>query len=199
MTRERAHGAGRTGLAWKDFSAQPDSVTYEDLMACAPDSEREAWHGRAMERARTADLYSALDLFLEAGDTERLIARLDAAEEMEVRALGHELLQKAAKRIEKAYPARAARLFRSLGLRIVDEAKSKYYRFAIAHQRRAKKCYERAGLLSERDETVKAVRKRHRLKSSFLPGFESVVKGLVPERSSFLDRARRRFRDASDD
>jgi hypothetical protein len=152
-----------------------------------------------MERASTADLYSAVDLFLTAGDTDRLIARLDAAEEMEVRAAGHELLQRAARRIEKGHPARAARLYRSLGLRIVDEAKSKYYRFAIAHLRRAKKCYERAGLLSEWEGTVKDVRKRHRLKSSFLPGFENVVKGVVPRRSSFLDRARRRWQDGSDD
>ncbi len=199
LLRKLGRSEEALGVAWKDFSRSPHSGTYEELMACAPESERETWRGRAMERALTADLYSAVDLFLETGETEHLLARLDGAEETEVRALGHPLLQKAARRVEKSHPARAARLYRSLGLRIVDEAKSKYYRFAIAHLARARKCYERAGLLPEWEETVLQVKKRHRLKSSFMPGFENLVKGVAPERSSFLDRARRRFREAPED
>lgn len=94
-------------------------------------------------------------------------------------------------------PARAGVLFETFlagcYLRIVDEAKSKYYRFALSHLARAKRCYEKAGLGQEWEATVKDVRKRHRRKSSFIPGFEKVVKGLVSKRSSFLDRARKRW------
>jgi hypothetical protein len=79
-----------------------------------------------------------------------------------------------------------------LRLRIVDEAKSKYYRFALSHLARAKRCYVKAGLAKEWEATVKDVRKRHHRKPSFIPGFEKVVKGLLSKRSSFLDRARKR-------
>jgi uncharacterized Zn finger protein len=180
-------------LAWKDFNTSPSSVAYEELMACAPEAERKDWHLRALERARTADLSSAVDLFLEVRETDRLLGVLEGAKEPAVRALGHYTLQKAAKLLEKDHPAVAARLYRSLGLRIVDEAKSKYYRFALSHLARAKRCYEKAGLAKEWEAMVKDVRKRHHRKPSFIPGFEKVVKGLLSKRSSFLDRARKRW------
>ena len=198
-TREKAllRKVGRPeealALAWKDFNTGPSTVTYEELMACAPAPEHQDWHLRAMERACTADLSSAVDLFLEVRETDRLLGVLEGAKEPAVRALGHYTLQKAAKGLEKDHPAVAARLYRSLGLRIVDEAKSKYYRFALSHLARAKKCYEKAGLGHEWEATVKDVRKRHHRKPSFIPGFEKVVKGLLSKRSSFLDRARKRW------
>jgi hypothetical protein len=136
---------------------------------------------------------SAVDLFLEVRETDRLLGVLEGAKEPAVRALGHYTLQKAAKLLEKDHPAVAARLYRSLGLRIVDEAKSKYYRFALSHLARATKCYEKAGLGQEWEVTVKDVRKRHHRKPSFIPGFEKLVKALLSKRSSFLDRARKRW------
>ena len=52
--------------------------------------------------------------------------------------------------LERPHPEIASRVFRALGMRIVDVRKSKYYAAALGHLERAKKCYdERAGLEAE--------------------------------------------------
>ena len=51
--------------------------------------------------------------------------------------------------LERPHPEIASRVFRALGMRIVDARKSKYYAGALGHLERAKKCYERAGLETE--------------------------------------------------
>jgi len=109
--------------------------------------------------------------------------------------LSHYATEPAAKKLEKAHPDLAARLWRAQGLRIVNARKSKYYDAALSNFERAKRCFERAGLDDEWNKTVRQVRADHHRKSSFMPGFEGLVEGAGPsDEPSFLDRAKARWR-----
>ena len=63
-------------LAWKDFEASPHTGSYEELMRCVPEDERTRWHGRAMNRAGSAELWSTIELYVETRETTRLTDRL---------------------------------------------------------------------------------------------------------------------------
>ncbi len=74
-----------------------------------------------------------------------------------------------------------------------DEGKNKSYRSALSNLKRAKKCYEKAGLVDQWDSLVEDIRQRHRLKTSFMPKFEKIVLDEPAKDSSFLDAARERW------
>ena len=79
-----------------------------------------------------------------------------------------------------------------MGLKTVEEGKSKYYRSALANLKRAKKCYAQAGLGDEWNALVEDIRRRHRRKTSFIPKFEKMLQDIPEEKKpSFLDAAKK--------
>jgi len=60
-------GRGNEALdaAWAEFRAHPSKYSYEDLMKYVPKAERRAWHEKAIEAAKGADLHSLIELLLE--------------------------------------------------------------------------------------------------------------------------------------
>ena len=79
-------------------------------------------------------------------------------------------------------------------MRILKEKKSKYYGAALSHLEAARRCYQRAGLRAEWEDTVRAVRADHRRKVGFMAGFEEIVAGGGPSaKPSFLERAKARW------
>jgi tetratricopeptide (TPR) repeat protein len=180
--------------AWADFRKNPGKYSYDDLMKLVPKPERTAWHGKAMDAAKGSDLGSLMELFLETKEMERLAELVRGATDAALNQTSHHATEPAAKKLEKAHPGLAARLWRAQGMRIVDAAKSKYYDAALSNLKRARRCYEQAGLASEWEETVRQVRASHRRKTGFLAGFEALAadtgRGVEP---SFLDRAKARW------
>ena len=70
----------------------------------------------------------------------------------------------------------------------------KYYDEALAYLEREKQCYQTAGLESKWDELAAELRRDHRRKHGFMPGFERIARGAGPVRTeSFLDQARRHW------
>jgi tetratricopeptide (TPR) repeat protein len=187
--------------AWADFRKDPGKYSYDDLMKLVPKTERTAWHGKAMAAAKGADLGSLMELFLETKEMGRLAELVRGATDAALNQTSHHATEPAAKKLEKAQPGLAARLWRAQGMRIVDAAKSKYYDAALSNFKRARRCYEQAGLASEWEDTVRQIRVSHRRKTGFLSGFEALAadtgRGVEP---SFLDRAKARWgvRDGKD-
>ena len=108
--------------------------------------------------------------------------------------MSHYALEPAARRLEKAHPAEAARLWRAMGMRVVNAKKSKYYGAALGNFEQAKRCYVKAGLGADWDRVVREVREVHHRKTGFMPGFEDVVKGAGPSTEPpFLERAKARW------
>jgi len=125
---------------------------------------------------------------------ERLAELVRGAEDQALEDVSHYVSEPAAKKLEKAHPGLAARLWRAQGMRIVDAKKSKYYDAALSNFERARDCYERAGLAAEWEETVRRVRNDHYRKTGFMNGFEALAAGTRRrEQPSFLERAKARW------
>jgi hypothetical protein len=71
---------------------------------------------------------------------------LDRTSDTELESLSHYTTEPAAERLAKTHPGVAAKVFRALCIRIVDEGKSKYYGAALSNLENAKNCYQSAGL-----------------------------------------------------
>ncbi len=89
----------------------------------------------------------------------------------------------AAEVLDESYPEQAARLWRALGLGIVNTGKSEQYAAAVEYFRRAKRCFAVAGLPDCRDQLVDQVRANHYRKAGFIREFEKVVTGVTPSQS----------------
>jgi len=189
-------GRGREAVeaAWAGYRKHPSPYTYEDLMKVVPKAERRAWHEKAIEAAKGADLDSAMDLLLATKEPDRLADLVRQAEDRALERLSHYSTEPVATKLERTHPDLAARLWRAQGLRIVNAKKSRYYDAALLNLERARRCFERAGLVAEWQKTVSQVRADHSLKSGFMPGFERLVAGSGPsDRPSFLEQARARW------
>ena len=186
-------GRGNEALdsAWTEFQARPNTFTYEELIRYVPETERGAWHEKAMAASEQGDLDSLIELWLGAKEIDRLVARLDRASDTQLKRLSHYVTEPAAKRLAKTHPGVAAKIFRALCLRIIDAGKSKYYVEALSNLEESKRCYQEAGLDDQWMVLVAEIRRDHHRKSGFMPGFEAIVAGkgarIAP---SFLDRAR---------
>jgi uncharacterized Zn finger protein len=126
----------------------------------------------------------------------RLAELVRGATEQSLKALSHYATEPAAKKLEKAHPGIAARLWRAQGMRIVDARKSKYYDAALGNFQRARDCYQRAGLAAEWEETVRRVCAAHFRKSGFIGEFRALAAGTKRgERPSFLESAKQRWKE----
>jgi hypothetical protein len=198
LKREILLKVGRAGdareEAWAEFRAHPSTYTYEELMRFVPKGERSAWHAKAMDAAAGADLGSLIGLWLETKEIDRLVDRLRRVKDSDLEALSHYTTEPAAKRLAKSHPAVAAKVFRALGMRILNAKKSKYYDAALSNLEDAKECYARAGLEARWNVVVAEVRQAHHRKVGFMGSFERLVAGQGPsEAPSFLERAKSRW------
>jgi len=198
LKRELLTKVGRGGDAledaWAEFVRHPGKYTYEELLRFVPKAKRAEWHAKAMEAAEGTDLDSLLELWLETKEIDRIIGRLRSATDTELEGVSHYTTEPVAALLSMSHPDVAARVFRALGVRILESKKSKYYDAALRNFTDARACYERAGLPQAWDALVAEVRGEHRRKVAFIPDFERLVAGRVQgEELPFLERARRRW------
>jgi hypothetical protein len=182
-------------LAWRDFERRPNPFSYEALMGLVTAADRDRWHERAMVVADGAGLEPVLDLLVKVREVDRLVARIAAATEHELEKASDSSSEAAANLLATSHPEPAARLYRGLGLGIVNAKRSRSYDTALAHLERARDCYQAAGRSDLWDELAADVRLRHGRKTSFMPGFERVAAGgpAVEHEPSMLKRAKSRW------
>ena len=101
--------------AWGDYREYPSVYRYDDLMKFVPTAERAKWHEKAIDVAEGADLRSAMELFLATKEMDRLVNLLRQAMDHSLEGLSHYATEPIAKKIEKAHPDLAARLWRAQG------------------------------------------------------------------------------------
>jgi hypothetical protein len=180
--------------AWAEYLAFPSRYSYGDLMKYVPKAERRAWHEKAIDAAKGANLQSQIELLLETKETGRLVALVRESSDAAVETVSHHVTEPAARKLERMYPESAARLWCAQGMRIVKGKKSKYYEAALSNFERARRCFERAGQLADWQRIVSVVRSEHHRQTGFMSGFEKVVAGSGPsERPTFLKRAKARW------
>ena len=86
-------------------------------------------------------------------------------------------LEPAAKRLERAYPLAAAKLYRVMGFEILVEKRSVYYWTALRHFEAAKRLLLKAGRPRDWEKLVIRVREQHRRQYGFIRGFERLAAG----------------------
>jgi tetratricopeptide (TPR) repeat protein len=180
--------------AWADFRDDPNDFSYEALMRYVPKSEKSAWHDRALTAANKANLGAFIALCVKAKEWQRLAGRVRSAEPAELERLSHYCTEPAAKDLAKHEPLAAAKLFRALGLRILNAGKSKYYDAALDHFEKARDLYFGAGRASEWEALVRVVRITHSRKSGFLSAFEQIVSGKPKRSPNFAVQAQERWK-----
>ena len=198
MKRALLTKLGRAGdaleSAWSEFQQHSNTFTYKTLMRYVPAKEKKAWREKAMAVSENGDLSSQIELWLENKEIDRLVLRLRKATDKELEDFSHYKTEPLARKLARAHPDIAARVYRALCMRIVNAGKSKYYDAALDNLEQARKCYAKAGLETDWRAVVADVRKRHYRKKGFIAGFEEIVSG-APKRPepTFMERAERRW------
>ena len=146
-----------------------------------------------MEASEKGDLSSQIELWLEKKEIDRLVARLLRATDRELEGLSHYSSGPAARKLDRSHPEVAARIYRAMGMRIVNAGKSKYYDAALDNLEHAKKCYVKGGIVADWEALVADVRLRHYRKKGFMEGFEQIVSGTRNAEPTFLERAKRHW------
>ena len=93
-------------------------------MRYVPKGEKAAWQQRAMVAADEADLGDFISLCVKTKEWDRLARRVHSAKPAELEALSHYCTEPAAKGLAKRDALAAAKLYRALGLRIVNAGKA---------------------------------------------------------------------------
>ena len=180
---------------WSHFTQVPTIYSYQTLMELVPETARATWHDRAIEAAvqSGASLSVLLPLLVDTEETARLACVIDQCTDVHLSHTGYRTVE-AAEALDESYPEQAARLWRALGLDIVNAGKSKQYASAVEYFGRAQRCFAVAGLPDCWDQLVDQVRANHYRKAGFIREFEKVVTGVPAEpEPSFLEKARARW------
>ncbi len=187
-------GSEAIEAAWAEYCAHPSKYSYADLMKYVPKADRAAWHEKALEAAKGADLHSLVGLFLEVKEPERLAELVRRAKDSSLEDVSHYATEPAARKLEKTHPELAARLWCAQGMRVVKAKKSKHYGAALSNFVRTRRCFENAGHVADWQRVVEKVRSEHHRKTGFMSGFEEIVAGSGSGgKPSFLKRAKARW------
>jgi len=172
-------GRGEEALAsaWVRVRSCMTVDGWRELMDYAPAEDRADWHERAMDAAGMADLDEALEIWMAGGEQSRIIGRIAESSDGDLEAQSHYVTEPVAKALEEDHPALAARVYRALGVRILKSGKSQYYREALHHLDSCRTCYLRAAMAREWEALAREIQRAHSRKHSFMPAFETVVKG----------------------
>lgn len=194
LLAQLGRGTEALDLAWQAFCRHPGSCTYDDLIEIVPETERSAWHEKAIHEAMKADLRSQLELLRKTGEFERLAELVRHTDDAALEELSHYSTQPVGEQLEKTHPDLATRLWCAQGMRILDAGKSKYYDAAVANFEHAKQCFEMAELSANWTLMVNRVRTAHRRKLGFMSQFVELVAGRGPSsKPSFLERSRAKW------
>jgi hypothetical protein len=140
---------------WSHFIQVPAIYSYQALMELVSETERATWHDKAIEAAVQSDasLPELLPLLVDTKEVAHLARAIDQCADDHLGHAGHRTAE-AAEALDVSYPEQAARLWRALGIGIVNRGKSKHYTTAVEYFSRAKRCFTAAGLPDCWDQLV---------------------------------------------
>jgi uncharacterized Zn finger protein len=154
------------------------------------------WHQKALEKAKDASLSGFINICVKTKEWDKLADHILFVDIEQLEELSHYTTERAAKGLTKKHGLAAAKIFSALGMRILKKGKSKYYRYALEHFRKAGKLYRKAGRDQLWMDLVGRVRRGHSRKYSFIPDFEKIVAGRpLKKKESFETRTQKRWKN----
>lgn len=185
---------GALNLAWDDFKKHPSDFSYKDLMKYVPFKGKNDWHNKVIDHIKDGPIEPVLAICVDTKEYGVLVDRILRCRHQTLEEIGHHSTEKAAKLLEKKHPEAAAKIYRALGVRIVNSKKSKYYSVAWEHFEKTKELYLKIGQEKEWDILVSKTLCEHSRKSSFIDGFKEIVAGTKKKKVSFAERAENRWK-----
>ena len=181
--------------AWIEFSKKPSEYSYDDLKKYTGLKSEETIDRRVIALLEKCSVGDAVEVCVHIGEIDVLARRIESARRSTLKGLSHFRTEPAAEILEKDYPYVSAKLYECLGIRIVDQAKSKYYTEAHQHLRKSKELYEKAGHTAKWKRVIDYVRQYHKRKYSFMGEFERIIVGKPEKRCpSFSQRIEKRLK-----
>jgi len=180
--------------AWADFRKHPSEYSYDELMKYVEKKDINIWHNKAIEEAKKASLDSTIELFIKTKELDVLADCILSVKHEELENIGHYKMEEAAEVLLNRNSIAAAKVYRAMGMRIVDSGKSKYYNNALEHFLKVKAIYTKNNSEEKWLSIVRHIRENHSRKYSFIPDFEKIVSGEYPPfHESFIQRAGKRW------
>ena len=198
IERELSSLLGNNGYAiesaWTNFKKYPSEYSYDELMKYVAKKDINSWHNKAIEEAKKSPLASTIELFIKTKELDFLADRILSVKCEELENISHYKMEKAAKVLLNKNSIAAAKIYRAMGMRILNSGKSKYYNIALEHFLKVKNLYNKNNSEEEWLSIIRYVRENHARKYSFIPDFEKLVSGKYPPiRESFIQRAKKRW------
>ncbi len=180
------------GEAWKEFEKYPAEYNYKELMEYVPENKRDAWHKKAIAKAKVAKLSTTVRLLIYLKEADILADKILDEEEQELERIGYYRLKAPLKILAKTHPRAAAKIYKVLAMEIVKAGRSQHYKYALSHLARAREIY---GPRSDEWKSVeKYIDREHSRKRSFYPEFRKIASGEpLPKQKSFEQKAREKW------
>lgn len=186
-----ASGRGTEAVseAWVDFEKSPSFFRLETVLESAPADLHAALKEKALPFFASAEIGDGAVGLHRLGEFELLLSRLKAANVDELQKISYSDAIPMAEALAEYGPQEAARLYIAHALLILIDKRSKAYHHAHNYLAEAKRLLELSSELALWERLVIQVRQEHRLKSSFMPGFERIVAGKgAPREPTFSER-----------
>jgi len=180
--------------AWKTYENAPSRPTFDAVMKYCPEERRLEWQKKAIELARNSSLWTLIEICTEANAWDTLAEHVIDVEDQKIETISHYVTEGAANGLSRSHGLAAAKIFRALGFRIMNSAKSQYYHHALRHFKKARDLYEKSGRADLWQSIVLEVRKKHARKFSFIGSFEALAAGKNTKKPlSFEEKMRTRW------
>lgn len=180
--------------AWSEFKKYPSVYGYDELMKYIGKQDFKEWHEKALLEAKKTSLSAFIEICSKTKEWDILSERIISVEYDKLEQISHYITEKAAKGLAKKHCRAAAKIYGAMGMRILKKGKSKYYRYALEHFRRARKLYKKVDHEQMWASLVDRVRKDHSRKYSFIGDFEKIVSGRgLDSPETFEKRVRKRW------
>lgn len=205
LRRKILKDSGRRGDAvadaWADFEKYPSIYSFESVLESAAKKDHTELKVKALAIFDKAELREAAVALYKLKELDRLSARLALAKNKTLQSIFYGDAIPIAEALSKKHPRQAARLYAAQALKILDEKRAKAYHHAHDYLQNAKTLLEQCGEAAAWSALVMDIHREHRLKSSFMPGFEKIAAGDGPPREpTFRERIAKKLeqRPASD-
>jgi hypothetical protein len=189
ILKDSGRGGDAVADAWADFEKNPSLYSLESVLESSTKKEHANLKAKALVTFEKADLKEAAVALHKLKELDRLATRLSTAKSKALQSIFYGDAIPIAEALSKKYPKQAARLYVAQAFEILSEKRAKAYHHAHDYLQNAKTLLEQCGEAAIWEATVIAIRREHRLKSSFMPGFEKIARGEgSPREETFKER-----------